>query len=213
MFRLNKIIEYLLYLFVFLLPFQTRLFIEKGSINGGYSEYGTISLYVFDIVLVVLLIFFLIRQRKKLKNVERPKKIPFFWWLVAGLDLMIFISIFSADDHVLSVYRYIGFLLGAGLFWVIIKAKYSQIKMFFALIFGIFIHAGLGIWQFFTQSDFASKWLGMARHSASTGGTSVVEVAETGQRWLRAYGGLPHPNILGGVLVLGILIIIRGLIN
>lgn len=213
MFRLNKLIEYTLYLFVFLLPFQTRFFIEKGSINGGYSEYGTIGLYIFDIVLVALLSLFLIQQSKKIKMVDSPPKISFLWWLIAGLDLTIFISIFVAEDHVLSIYRYAVFLFGAGLFWVLAKAEYSRLKMYLALLSGIFIHAGLGIWQFLTQSDFACKWLGMAGHSASAGGTSVVEVAEAGERWLRAYGGLPHPNILGGVLAIGTLIILGILIN
>jgi O-antigen ligase len=207
--KLNKFIEYLLYLFVFLLPFQTRFFIEKGSINGGYSEYATISLYAFDIILLALLVVFLIKQRKDLKNTGSPQKLPFLWWLIAGLDLAIFISVFTAEDHILSIYRYAGFLLGAGLFWVAVKAEYSRIKMFFALSLGIFVHAGFGVWQFLTQSDFACKWLGMAGHSASVSGTSVVEVAEAGERWLRAYGGLPHPNILGGVLAAGILIILR----
>ena len=53
----KKVGEVLLYLLVFLLPLQTRLIIRPGMVNFGYLEYGTISLYVTDIILVVLLSF------------------------------------------------------------------------------------------------------------------------------------------------------------
>ena len=56
--KLEKIIEYGLYLLVFLLPMQTRWIIKTGELNGGYWEYGTISLYSTDILLAVLLVLF-----------------------------------------------------------------------------------------------------------------------------------------------------------
>jgi hypothetical protein len=41
--------------------------------------------------------------------------------------------------------------------------------------------------------------LGIAQHPVFQGGTSVVEAG--GGRWLRAYGTLSHPNILGAFMV------------
>ena len=72
---------------------------------------------------------------------------------------------------------------------------------------GAFLQACLGIYQFFTQSSFACKWLGMASHNAQDLGVSVIETL-SGERWLRAYGGLDHPNIFGGFLCFSILILI-----
>jgi len=52
----------------------------------------------------------------------------------------------------------------------------------------------------------ASKWLGLSRHIPTEGGASVIETGST--RFLRAYGPFPHPNIFGGYLVVGLLIVI-----
>lgn len=214
MLYLQKITEYLLYLFAFLLPFQTRLFLEKGMMNGGIVEYQTISLYVSDIVLVLLLAVFIFYQLKRFRSEEEYNVSPrVIWWLIAGLDLFFFISILVAGDHLLAAYKYGVFLLGAGLFWVLIRAHYSRLKLLFSFLAAMLLQAGVGIWQFLSQSDFGSKWMGKAIHSVAEGGTSVVQIAETGERWLRAYGALPHPNILGGVLAVAILILVGIMVN
>ncbi|MFH0924010.1 MAG: O-antigen ligase family protein [Candidatus Falkowbacteria bacterium] len=122
------------------------------------------------------------------------------------MDLAIFISIFFAEDKMIAVYKYGLFLLGIGLFWLITGANYNKLKLIYCFLAGIFLQATLGIWQFLTQSSFACKWLGMAEHDARELGTSVIETL-AGERWLRAYGGLDHPNVLGGLLVAGLLVL------
>jgi len=65
------------------------------------------------------------------------------------------------------------------------------------------IQALWSIGQFVTQTTFANKWLGVAIHPVSQGGTSVV-LTQAGI-WLRAYAGQVHPNVLGGLLVVSCL--------
>jgi len=93
----------------------------------------------------------------------------------------------------------------------VLGASYNKLKLIYCFLAGIFLQATLGIWQFLTQSSFACKWLGMAEHNAGDLGTSVVEIISSidgiGERWLRAYGGLDHPNVLGGLLVVGMLLV------
>ena len=208
---------------IFLLPIQTRWIIKAGELNGGYWEYGTISLYLTDILLLTLLVVFLFYYFKtkkleignwKLENIREENHISIIhyplsqiWWIIAGLELVIFISIFLADDRLVAVYAYIRFLLGVGLFWLIIRASLNRIKLIYFFLAGIFLQSMLGIYQFITQSSFASKWLGIALHNPADLGVSVVETLN-GTRWLRAYGGLDHPNVLGGLLVIGVLLTI-----
>ena len=64
--KIRAAIEYGLYLLVFLLPIQTRWIIKEGSINGGHWEYGTISLYGTDILLILLVFLFFVS--KTIKN-------------------------------------------------------------------------------------------------------------------------------------------------
>ena len=207
----NLIIEYGLYLVVFLLSLQTRYIFYYGEISKSYSEYLSVSLYVVDILLIILLILFLSSQIKKycqssLSFLEILKKNKVLI-IIVGLEIFILISIFFSTNKAIAFYKYGLFLLGVGLFYLIKKAKYNQVKLIYSLLAGMFFQASLGIWQFLTQTSFANKWLGIAQHFISQGGTAVVETG-AGERWLRSYGGLDYPNILGVFLVLGLFLII-----
>ena len=67
--KLNKIIEYGLYLLVFLLPIQTRWIIKAGELN----EYGTISLYGTDILLIILAVLFIVAKFQILNKIQNSK--------------------------------------------------------------------------------------------------------------------------------------------
>lgn len=220
---LAKIIEYGLYLLVFSLPIQTRWIIRQGLLNNGPWEYGSLSLYATDILLTILLLFFLIykvSQRKFLASNRSADgqlslnfrdlsfKSQLTWLFIAGLVLTSAVSIFFAPDKILSLYKFGWLMLGIGLFWLLVSASYNKTKLIWFLIAGIASQAGLAIWQFLFQATFQNKWLGLALHRSGELGTSVIETIGQdgiGERWLRAYGGMDHPNILGGLLAVGIL--------
>lgn len=202
---LKKTTEYLTYLFIFILPWQAKLIFRPGETN--YSE---ISLYFSHTLLLLILILFLgIRLREK--NPDDENK-PIIYSLVA-LEIFILISIFFAPDQILAAYRYFVFLSGLSLFFIIRSGTmqrsyqdplFNKINLIYSLLFSVFFQACLGIYQFLTQSSFSFKYLGIAAHNPSTLGTAVVETVNG--RWLRAYGGLDHPNILGGVLAIALIL-------
>lgn len=212
---LSKIIEYGLYILVFLLPIQTR-----WIISPGLNEYQTFSLYGVDILLVLLLALFVIsrlfssysqtaEQEGFLGNEKWGK------WLTSGLFLILVFSVLSAGNKSLALYKFSWLILGVGLFWLINSVGYNKLKLIYSFLFGIFLQAILGIWQFLVQNSFSNKWLGLAYHDPAQLGASVVEfIAKdgVGERWLRAYGGFDHPNILGGVLAIALLILISEII-
>jgi len=224
---LPKTIEYGLYLLVFLLPIQTRWIIKAGG-----TEYLSYSLYGTDILLILLLLLFVAykfsifpgRARTsnsqfinnfQLINFKTKCKSP-VWWFVNGLVLVSAISVLFAADKWLALYKLGWLILGVGLFWLIVSASYDRLKLIYAVLAGLFLQSILGIWQFLTQSSFANKWLGLALHNGTDLGTSVIEAVGAdgiGERWLRAYGGLDHPNMLGGVLAVGILLVIGRIIT
>ncbi|MEA1963497.1 MAG: O-antigen ligase family protein [Patescibacteria group bacterium] len=220
---LKKLTEYCLYLLVFLLPLQTRWIIHAGELNGGYFEYGTISLYATDVILLAALLLFAIDlfKNKKIQNYSSSEyrhksKIINPPVILACLELTVFISCCFADNKLIAFYKYAWFLLGIGFFFLIIKAKYSRLKLLFGFFLGVFASASLGIWQFLNQSSFANKWLGLAKHDPSVPGASVVEAIGNlgfGERWLRAYGTLDHPNMLGGLLALGAIIAVLTMLH
>jgi O-antigen ligase len=206
---LDKTIEYGLYLLVFLLPLQTRWIIKAGEFNSGYLEYGTYSLYLTDILLIFILILFITRYF--VSGYITGNKNQSVSWLVWGLILTSAISVFFATDKLLGVYKLSWLMLGAGLFWLLKNFGYEKLKLIYSMLFGVFFSVCLGIWQFLTQASFQNKWFGLAIHQAGDLGTSVVETvnqAGVGERWLRAYGSMDHPNIFGGMIAVAMILLI-----
>lgn len=212
--KLEKIIEYGIYLFVFLLPWQTRLIFHEGNLNG-YWEYGTFSIYATEILLwMIFLLTAVWWTINKLKiqssspkaDVPQAKKSAYLLIGLSAFLLYSFLSIFWADSKSLALYTWHWLAEGIGLFLVLKTARIDAVKLAWVFVLSAMFQASLGIWQFLSQSTFASKWLGMALHDPAVSGTIVVETAL--RRWLRAYGSLPHPNMLAGFLAVAMVFVI-----
>jgi len=209
----DKLIEYLFYLFVFLLPWQTRWIVSDFLIGGEVWEYGRISIYGFDLVFVILLACYLVKSVKVSKcpvseypvlaSIRQSSRSGSKSFVFLLLCFFAFMSILWADNKILSFYWGLRILQGITLVWLMSKINFSHLKLMASFVLSMGFSAALGIYQFLTQSAFASKWLGLAVHSATVLGQSVVEVQ--GERWLRAYGSLPHPNILGGFCLVALI--------
>jgi len=203
--KLKQIIEYLSYSLLILLPFQTRFIYHLGNLNGPW-EYGTFSLYATEIllgiVMLLAIIYFLVQIKKnkpKLKNKITPLILTAIFFII-----IVFNIIFAIDSQ-LAYYKFVQLLLGISFSLILINFGELKKTSWFFLISGT-IQSALAIYQFVEQKVFASKWLGMAGQSPSTLGVPIIE---TNERVLRAFGSLPHPNILGGFLVLVLIICVQ----
>jgi hypothetical protein len=218
-FRIQNFLASGLYLLIFLLPFQTHLVLRAGEWHGKFGgnwpvDYWRISLYAVDIVLVGLLAMAVFQL--KIKEEESRKRNLWIWFCVGALDLALFLSIFLAQDKALAVYKYLSFLLGVGLFWLLSLDFYDRAKATLVFLSSVALQGFLSVGQFFFQGSFACKWLGMASHTAADGGASVVEtIGADGklERWLRSYGSFDHPNILGGFLAIGLVVCFHRLLR
>ncbi len=218
-----RVIEYFLYLFIFLIPWQARWVIRVGELNppagGGFWEYGTISVYATDILFLIILLLvgaWLIQQRLKLpiSNSQSPIKSQFlisknfvgYWELGIGY---LFLSIFWSFDKPVSLYAALKLLEGIVLFLLIRALPIDRNKFIWAFVASAVVQSTLAIAQFFTQSVFAWPFSGIAPKDPSDLGVSVVQFAD--ERWLRAYGSFPHPNLLGAFIALALLLMLRQL--
>jgi len=231
--------EYLFYLLIFSLPWQTRWIIRDPYLGGEVWEYGRISLYGWDILLVILVVINLPLLWQTIKNVKTQsadwrtkfkvdchceesrqagrrgnlmaqftRLLRFtrndFFIIFLLLLLLSLTSILWSGDRLLAMVWSLRLLEG-GLLWLLFLAIKPKLKyIFVSLVAAGVIQALWGIWQFLSQSTFANKWLGVAIHPLTQGGTSVV-LTEAG-RWLRAYAGQVHPNVLGGLLIVTCLV-------
>lgn len=72
------------------------------------------------------------------------------------------------------------------------------------LLVALLVPTIVGLWQSLTQFVPASTVLGLAEQDPARLGVSVIQVGT--ERFLRAYGSFPHPNIFGGWLVMALLV-------
>jgi len=209
---LKKTIKLLFYLFVFLLPWQTRLIWHQAFLNNYVWEYGRFSLYGTEILLGLILLlygFWLIKNKRpekvKLKELFFRLKNPsvLIYWLVVLFLLMAGLSIIWSLNVDLACYSWFRLLEGITLFSMVLIFEFELPKIVIALVSSAILQSLLAIWQFFAQYTFANKWLGLAEHFSTLPGSIILQTDN--ERWLRAYGSLPHPNILGGFLVIAIL--------
>jgi O-antigen ligase len=214
----RKLSKYVFYAFVFLLPFQTVLLLREPMIGGEKWQYGTIGLYFIDILLLIAIFLFVIPSRLRKENIdlrstifESEDELPWFpilkskiinhksTTMLALLVLWSAASILWAPDMMLAGYFFVKLLLAGGVFFLARSLDDAEIRIAVkVLLVTAVIQSILGIWQFVTQSTFASSLLGMSHYEVWQAGTSVLK-NESG-RWLRAYGSFPHPNLLGGFL-------------
>lgn len=199
----NKIARYCLYFWLLIWPWQTKLILRAAD-----SPYQEISLFLS---LIILLIPLAIWSHQIFVNdywrFEKGMAKPLWWICLISLELITFFSIFWAQDIWLALYRYIILVFGILLFYVVKRTDFVDTKLISRyFLIGLIAPSLLAIWQFFTQSTFSSKYLGLAYHASSILGDSVIETGVG--RFLRAYGPFDHPNILGGMMVLGIILVL-----
>lgn len=198
----EKIGQYCLYLWLFLWPWQTKLILRPND-----SNYLEISFFAVWLLLFVPLLFWGKEIFLDNYSFKKEEKKAYWWWGLIILESAILLSITVASDKLLALVRYLIFVLGLSIFYLLKKKNIISIKTGInVFIASLITPAILGLWQFFTQTTFAYKWLGLASHSASVLGSSVIEISWG--RYLRAYGSFDHPNILGGLMVIGLLFIL-----
>ncbi|MBU0648913.1 O-antigen ligase family protein [Patescibacteria group bacterium] len=191
----KKIVNSLFWLWIFLIPWQTRWIIKDPMLQGSAWEYGRVSLYAGDIVFAILLILCAVLWFKQ-KKMARLHALPFVLFICfilwAGL------SIFWAADYAVGLYYFARIIQ---MFFVLAMVRVLKSSFKFiasSLILSGGVQAGFAILQFALQWVPASKWLGLASQEAGNLGTAVIETRSG--RFLRAHGSLPHPNILAGFL-------------
>ncbi len=205
----GRLRNYLFYLFVFSIPWQTRWIIRDPSIGGEAWEYGRISLYGWDILLVLLLVLNwravatqITQLRQAASNAATSNEGRAFLF---SLLFVAYVLITAPWAHGVVAFVWAWRLLLAVLgLWLLVSAIKPRLEYVLASLAAAgTVQALWALWQLATQQTFANKWLGVAVHSLTQGGTSVVLTA-TG-RWLRSYGGQVHPNVLGGLLAVTLL--------
>ncbi|MEW6408259.1 MAG: O-antigen ligase family protein [Patescibacteria group bacterium] len=210
------------YLFVFLLPLEKKhVFIAKAlDLSTNYSPWEAIEIYLTDIVFGLVLLFWLINllvqnpisdhiefeiaqhptQRwTKLKLYKNP-----VFLLLSGFFLVAIISTIQEGITNLEVYHLTKLAEYFMIFIYTVLNIDTIVKLLYIIIifiFSSFFQAILGILQYLSQHSYNLKIFGEVDLTPQA--QNVAKIVVDGEKYIRAYGTLPHANILGGYLFVG----------
>ncbi|PIT88715.1 MAG: hypothetical protein COU29_00490 [Candidatus Magasanikbacteria bacterium CG10_big_fil_rev_8_21_14_0_10_36_32] len=213
---LSRLTNYLILLFLFALPFQTRWIIEYGILNNRPWEFGTISLYgtEFFLWLIVILTGIRIFGRPDFWKSFSNCRINADYFkmhkknILAVLIFLFSTAVFIRSGNPISWQFTTWFLGGICLMISIAVSELSFSRAGMTLWLSGVVQGVLAVQQFFYQKIIGSKWLGMSAQNSSDSGVSVVQFGD--ERWLRAYGSFGWPNSLGiylaVIFVLGLIL-------
>lgn len=216
---MGKLVKYAFYAFLISIPFGTRILLYQFT--TGFDEYEAVFLYASDILMVLFLAaFFWHRGREcyglipagggqaRLSALGGNERMTILALMV--FVLMAAVSIFLATIPGLAVYNFARLILLAitalavGGVLRMGAVKFSGIL---AVLAGLAVIQSLvGILQFIWQEG-----LGLMRLGEPLIGPNVIgsaKIIAEGGKVLRAYGTLPHPNVFGAFMVVGLLAIL-----
>jgi len=207
---MKKIIKYLFVTFIITLPLSTVWIFNERIIGASKWQYGTGQLFLPELILFLLIFLStgwltktsgLNLKKFNFKNLDSSQgQIVLALWLFLGWASLS--TLWSAEPTA-TYYLWVRFLEGGALLLLLLNLKLKKEWLLMPLAISAGLQALIAINQFISQSITANKLLGIATHSAEDLGTIVIETSSG--RWLRAYGTLAHPNILGGLLIFGLI--------
>lgn len=200
---LEKIFFYLL---IFCLPFQTRKVVYQWGENG-FNEWTSAFLYLTDILIFILFLFWFFRSKEKrffkdgiklAKGIIAKKS----FWLVVFLAISLFSLIQARNIH-LGFYHWFKLLEFAVLFFYVknnFKELFNFTRFSQVLVASGFVQSLIVFGQYAGQKDIGLKFL--AESPLGVGTNGVAKIIIDGLVIVRPYGSFPHPNVLAAFLLL-----------
>lgn len=206
------------YLFVFLLALEKKhIFIANiFDLSTNYSPWGAIEIYLTDIVFSLVLLLWLINlltQNSKHKTQNYNAKLKLYknpvFLLLTGFFLVAIISTIKQEINNLELYhltKLAEYFLIFAYTMLNIDTIVKLLYIIMVFVFSSFFQAILGIFQYFCQHSFGLKIFGEVDLSPEV--QNVAKIVIDGEKYIRAYGTLPHANIFGGYLFTGLIFVL-----
>jgi O-antigen ligase len=190
-------------------PLRWRVILWDRPTFPIYGDYTDFLLYASDITLIYTLIFW----GSSLLLI--PRKVSFgsasIWILLAGLTLAGFVSVFGGEDTILSRYQSLRLFILFLFYLYIVNEITSPLWVIAPVGLQVLLQSLVAIRQSLLQHSVGLQSFGELLLDPETTGVSVV--LANGFRFLRAYGLADHPNILGGCLAFGLVLLLAVLLH
>ncbi|MCC6934776.1 MAG: hypothetical protein IT406_03775 [Candidatus Yanofskybacteria bacterium] len=187
------------YLFVATAAWQTRLIVWQA--DAQFNEWRSASVYASDVFMIALIISALIATRGRfLRRIEASD------WALGFVFAAGVFSLGHAEQLTVGVIQ-LARLAQFIVLYLYLRAyawqRFSVDLSVLVFVAGALVQAMLGIGQYIAQHDLGLRWLGETLLRTDMRGVAVFyDLGYT--KVLRAYGTLPHPNILAAYLMVAL---------
>ncbi len=196
--------------FITFLFLQDRLVLKETFWNDHLIEYQSFSLYPFYFI-VVLYFFGLFFY--KIKTKEKIDFGPTWFLILSGISFtLILVTGLLGLNQFISLFFLFQFVLGFFCYLIILNLKLRNTFWQMLMIIFIALEALLGIIQVAIQSEIGLVFL-IGEPVLNSSEFYIATVEWIGNRFLRAYGNLGHPNIFGGVVAVGLIFLTTWYLN
>lgn len=210
--KIRRIENLFFFLLIFFLPTQLgkHFWPSFSFVEGLRVDYLSPTIYVTDFLFVVLFIFWGLS-----KNFKREIMSLLTNHFLQLFLLSIVISILLSNNYLVGLFGFIKlveFILFG--YYVSIRVKseklFRKIAFFFSL--SVIFESVVAIYQFKIQSSIGGILYYFGERTFNSQTPGIANASLSGDLILRPYGTFPHPNVLGGFLVIAFSLIITAFI-
>lgn len=189
---------------IILIPFRLRLWTLPRPDPHLYAAYTDLLFFASDAAAILTVLLWSLALAF---GGRRPSLGPRYVWI----PLALFLSVAAAGvamsaDPLISAYQVLRLLLMFWFCFFIMNEVPLSSWLVVPITIQVCIQSLVGLGQFIVQRSLGLRTLGELSLDPSQSGIGVVVAA--GVRLLRAYGLTDHPNILGGSLAFGLIILL-----
>ena len=195
--------DLLLALLIVLLPLPRHWVLLRRTYPGVYYEQTSLALYPSDFIVGALLLLAGLALARRGRGILPALRSPLF----RGLALLVGLcaaSLLWAFDPLLALFFTGRLLLLLALVAALLLLRPGARGLQTGLALLLATQSAAAIAQFVLQDNLGLRFLGEIDLNRYPGGGSLVLLGDS--YWLRAYGLTAHPNILGGVLAVTLLL-------
>lgn len=187
---------------IILIPFRFRIDLLARPFPPVYKDFTDLLVYGPDVFIVITLLFWFASLAVRQKRVQLKP------WLISvplmALTIVSIISAFFSVDRIYSLYQSVRLVIFFGFFLFVLNEINSIDQIIIPVVFSILFQAVVAITQTLEQSSVGLAFLQELSLDPKVSGISIVTAGNV--RFLRAYGLTDHPNILGGCLAFGLIL-------
>lgn len=189
--------RFFFYLFILFLPtqFGKHFWPSFSLIMGQRIDYLSLTVSITDLLVIVLLLCSLLRKEI---HVHR-----YFLFVVLFFSLTITLS----QSPFAGWYWLLKFLEMSFVGWYITKHK-AERSLWAVMAIALLLESSLAIAQYIHQGSIGGIFYFLGERTFTSNTPGIANASLNGQLVLRPYGTFPHPNVLAGFLVIGMILMV-----